>query len=167
MHHHRAFIYNDWANREELARLRQLAAPPGAALRVFAHIVAVEWLWLARLGWKASDMSVWPELTLERCAIELDWLRDAWRVVLRDADPTGVVEYRNSRGETWTNVTTSSRTFQCMARITAARSRRICARMAMSRRTRISFTPRDRACSRTSDEFQPAARSRLARRPEA
>jgi uncharacterized damage-inducible protein DinB len=103
MHHHRLFIYNDWANREELARLRELAAPPGAAVRLFAHIVAVEWLWLSRMGWKSADMSVWPDLTLERCANELDQLRDAWRVMLRDADPATVVEYRNSRGETWTN----------------------------------------------------------------
>ena len=100
----RLFVYNDWANREELSRLRELTVSPAPALRIFSHIIAAEWLWLARLGWSAAKMDVWPELTLTQCSVELDWLRDAWRAMLRDVDPTAVVEYRNSRGEIWTNV---------------------------------------------------------------
>jgi uncharacterized damage-inducible protein DinB len=99
----RLFDYDDWANREELSRLSAVAAPPAAAVRLISHIVSVQWLWLARLGWSGSKMEVWPDLTLLQCAKELDWLRDAWHVMLRDADPKTTVEYRNSKGETWSN----------------------------------------------------------------
>jgi uncharacterized damage-inducible protein DinB len=99
----RLFLYNDWANREEIARLGQITIGRGTALRLLGHIIAAEWLWLARLGWNAKQLEVWPDLTLERCSQDVDWLLDAWKVLLRDADRTAMVEYRNSKGETWTS----------------------------------------------------------------
>jgi len=99
----RLFAYNDWANRQEIDRLREIGRPRETALRLLGHIIAAEWLWLARLGWNAKKLDVWPELTLEQCATEVDWLLDAWKVLLRDADQSATVEYLNSKGETWTS----------------------------------------------------------------
>lgn len=98
----RLFIYDDWANREEVNRLREIGAPPPAG-RLLSHIIGAEWLWLERLGWAHSKMAVWPELTIEQCASELDWLRNAWAVMLRDVDRESSIEYRNSKGETWSS----------------------------------------------------------------
>src|SRR5262249_35813247 len=45
----RLFRYDDWANREEVSRLRAMTPPPPRALRILAHIAATQWLWLTRM----------------------------------------------------------------------------------------------------------------------
>lgn len=98
----RLFTYDDWANREEATRLAEIAAPP-RALRIFAHIVATEWLWIARLRGTEPRLAVWPELTLEQSAMEIDALRDAWSGYLHEAVFDTVIEYTNSAGEHWSS----------------------------------------------------------------
>jgi uncharacterized damage-inducible protein DinB len=95
------FDYEAWANREEVARLRALSAPAPRALAIIAHIVATEWLWLSRLRGEASRLAVWPSLTLDDCAAQLDAVSDAWRAMTIDDEQ--LVTYTNSRGETFTN----------------------------------------------------------------
>jgi uncharacterized damage-inducible protein DinB len=95
----RMFAYDDWANREELARARE-SAP---ALRLLNHIIAAQWLWIARLRNEKAKMAVWPELTIEQLPAELDGLRDAWRDILPDADLSSTVNYRNTKGEAWSS----------------------------------------------------------------
>ncbi|GAC1395857.1 MAG: hypothetical protein NVSMB68_12780 [Thermoanaerobaculia bacterium] len=96
----RLFSYDDWANREEVAHLRRHGAST-PAVRLLAHIIAAQWLWLERLGSAHVKMSVWPELTLDQCSSHLDGLRDAWGGTLRDADRDAIIDYRNSKGERW------------------------------------------------------------------
>lgn len=103
-HDRRLFAYNDWANREELARLRGIAAPPARAIRLLAHLVGTEWLWLARLRDDAATMAVWPELSLDEIAAQLDPLRDAWRDYLASANDGDSIRYTNSKGEAWTSL---------------------------------------------------------------
>jgi uncharacterized damage-inducible protein DinB len=97
----RLFDYDDWANREEVARLRAIDSPP--ALRLLSHIVGTQWLWLARIRSETPRMPVWPELTLDQAAGELDPLRDRWRETLRDVDRASSIDYRNSKGEPWSS----------------------------------------------------------------
>ena len=97
----RLFAYDDWANREEVTRLREINAP-AEAVRLLAHIVGADWLWLNRIRKQNATFAVWPELTLEQCAAELDPLRDAFAEAVR-MPGDGVVEYRNSKGEFWTS----------------------------------------------------------------
>jgi hypothetical protein len=73
----RLFDYDDWANREDLARFASLVQPSKTGLRIMCHIIGVEWLWLAHLGWGGTRMAVWPDMPIAQCLTELDWLRDA------------------------------------------------------------------------------------------
>jgi uncharacterized damage-inducible protein DinB len=98
----RFFAYDDWANREEVSRLRAMAAPPARAVRILAHIAATQWLWLQRmLGGTAPP--VWPEWALDECAAQFAALPAAWRDALPRIDRDAVITYTNSLGETWSS----------------------------------------------------------------
>jgi uncharacterized damage-inducible protein DinB len=92
----RLFRYDDWANREEISRLRALDLP--RAVRILAHIVATQWVWLQRLR-GGPPAEVWPEWTLDECERQLDLLREEWRVPVQVTEIT----YTNSLGERWTS----------------------------------------------------------------
>ena len=93
------FDYDDWANREEVRHLRSLKAPPPQAMKILAHIVGTEWLWLGRLRGEKPAV-VWPDLTLDQIAEQIDRLRDEWP---REFGRSDVVEYVNSKGEKWSS----------------------------------------------------------------
>jgi len=93
------FEYDDWANREEVRHLRSLKAPPPQAMKILAHIVGTEWLWLGRLRGEKPAV-VWPDLTFDQIAEQIDRLRDEWP---REFGRTDVVEYVNSKGEKWSS----------------------------------------------------------------
>jgi uncharacterized damage-inducible protein DinB len=97
---HRLFAYDSWANREEVRHLRALAAPPPRAVRILAHIVGTEWLWLGRLRGDPKPAIVWPDLTLDQIARQIEELAPEWP---KHFGSTDVVEYVNSKGETWTS----------------------------------------------------------------
>lgn len=105
----RQFSWNDWANRECLAALRQApkspAAPPQAVRRL-AHLGAAETLWLARLERRAQPMAVWPELALAEIASLVAELPELWRRYFDRAGESGLlatVAYTNSRGASFSN----------------------------------------------------------------
>jgi uncharacterized damage-inducible protein DinB len=61
------FQYDAWANRRVLESLKQPQAPP-KAIELFAHILAAQEIWLARLaGLDSSQIHVWPALTAAEC----------------------------------------------------------------------------------------------------
>ena len=93
------FDYDDWANREEVRHLRSVASPPPRAIKILAHIIGTEWLWLGRLR-REKPAVVWPDLTLDQIARQIGRLHDEWP---REFDRTDVVEYVNSKGERWTS----------------------------------------------------------------
>ncbi len=96
----RLFDYDDWANLEEVRHLRSLAAPPEKALRILAHIVGTEWLWLGRLRRAPKPAIVWPDLTLDECEQQIEGLHHEWP---RESGRTDVVEYVNSKGDHWSS----------------------------------------------------------------
>jgi len=93
------FEYDDWANREEVRHLRSLKAPPPQAMKILAHIVGTEWLWLGRLRGEKPAV-VWPDLTLDQIAEQIDRLRDEWP---REFGRNDVADYVNSKGEKWSS----------------------------------------------------------------
>ncbi len=100
----RLLTFNDWANREVLRAIGPEGEPDGA-VRLMAHVVAAEWLWLRRLGRNGRELAVWPELNAAECVRELAPLREAWRRLLDGGEDTlrGTITYTNSKGEPWTS----------------------------------------------------------------
>ena len=102
----RLFGYDDWANRETLAGLEAIEAPPAKSIRLLAHIAGAERLWYTRLRRQAKPAAVWPELSLTECRHALEDLANLWRGHLENLDPAAfdeTVEYVNSKGEPWSS----------------------------------------------------------------
>jgi uncharacterized damage-inducible protein DinB len=102
----RQFVYDEWANREVLARLRASARPPARPRQLLAHILAAERLWLERIRQQPQSLPVWPDFTLDECAAQIAELANLWREQLGQLSAPGLrqrVDYRNSRGEPWNN----------------------------------------------------------------
>ena len=97
----RLFQYDDWANREELRRLRESSNPQ--ALRLFAHIIGTEWVWYARLRSEPPREAVWPEISLDGCEQSLDLIGSFWAEFIAGADMNAAVSYTNSKGESHTS----------------------------------------------------------------
>jgi uncharacterized damage-inducible protein DinB len=102
--------YDDWANREVLKSIKSAEENlPGAAarpLKLLAHVIASEWLWLKRLGAPSGQMAVWPELEREECETQLDLLSMAWDRYLEassDEQLGDSVAYVSSKGEPWSS----------------------------------------------------------------
>jgi len=109
-HYRRLFTYDDWANREVLKSMKsqgqKLTGSAAQPLRLLAHVIGAEWLWLQRLGAPAGQMAVWPELGREECETQLDLLSVAWERYLEassDEHLGHTVAYVNSKGEPWSS----------------------------------------------------------------
>jgi uncharacterized damage-inducible protein DinB len=103
----RLFSYDAWANREALASLR--AAPEASRprpLRILAHVIGAESLWLDRLHRRPAALGVWPTLDLDGCDSSLTALAAEWTAflgALTPADLAEAVAYVNTKGESWTS----------------------------------------------------------------
>ncbi|MGD0569830.1 MAG: DinB family protein [Candidatus Sulfotelmatobacter sp.] len=105
-HLRRQFAYDAWANREVLAGLRTSTRHPARPLQLLAHILSAERLWLERIRKQPQSQPVWPEFSLEQCAVQIDELVLLWREHFDGLSPAGLVEpvtYKNSKGEAWTS----------------------------------------------------------------
>lgn len=97
------FLYDDWANGEEVRHLQSLQMPPKQAVAVLAHIAGCQWLWLDRLRNGPQRAAVWPDWDLDRCAEELRRLYHEWKSELAIADLHAVIDYTSSKGERWSS----------------------------------------------------------------
>jgi len=103
----RLFEHDAWANREALASLAASgkdAAPPAQALKVLAHVLGAERLWLDRILGAKPKVAVWPEASLERLRTDVDEMARRWEDYLDDlaaADLDREIGYVNSKGEPW------------------------------------------------------------------
>ena len=100
------FSYEDWANREVLASLRAVAAPPARSVGLLAHIVSAERLWLERLEGQKQALPVWPTFSLDQCKSEIDELAVLWKGYLGTIGEAGLlhsITYKNTKGETFTS----------------------------------------------------------------
>jgi uncharacterized damage-inducible protein DinB len=102
----RLLAYDERANREVLAVLAAATPPPERALKIFAHVLACEWLWLERLRRQRFKVVVWPDSSLATCREQLADLPKAWQLFFDTLDPRRLAEpvnYTNSKGEAWSN----------------------------------------------------------------
>lgn len=99
------FAHADWANARVFDSLQQGAEIDPHALEQYAHLLAAEHVWLARLEGRTSRVPIWPTLTLAECAAlsaentqgYARWLADARETLLAQD-----VSYRNSKGDAFT-----------------------------------------------------------------
>jgi len=102
-HFARQMTYDDWANRETLASLRKPAAP-APLVKVMAHIVAAESLWLTRARQESPAMAVWPEMSFAQIETHCASVARGWQALLNSLAPTDLsrpIAYTNSQGERW------------------------------------------------------------------
>jgi uncharacterized damage-inducible protein DinB len=100
------FRYDAWANRRVLESLKQPRTPP-KALELFAHILAAQEIWLARLAsLDSSQVQVWPALTLTDCEEGQRRLERALDVYLRGLNAEALeqpLDYRTTAGKAFRN----------------------------------------------------------------
>ncbi len=100
------FDHDAWANRETLESLKKTADPPWRSLKIMAHIIAAEDLWLVRLNQSGEAVVVWPEMSLDQLELHLNRLEKAWKQYLsgiNSGELLQIISYTNSKGEPWTN----------------------------------------------------------------
>jgi uncharacterized damage-inducible protein DinB len=105
-HLHRLFAYDEWANREVLDSLTAAANRPARSLKLLAHIMSAERLWLERLQRQKQSYAVWPDFSLDQCKTEITELPQLWGNYFEHLEPEKLSEnvaYRNSKGESWNN----------------------------------------------------------------
>ncbi len=98
----RLFKYDAWANEEALRSLRAMENPPARAVRLLAHILSAQWLWLERMKGVPQSFAVWPEWTLEEIEAQLPKLKREWKVFLgekKSPDLARRFQYTNTKGE--------------------------------------------------------------------
>jgi uncharacterized damage-inducible protein DinB len=101
----RLFAHAAWANRRVLDALRT-TPDPAEALRLFAHVLAAEHVWLSRLRGTAPAHAVWPPLTLGECVALADENAAGYTTYLAglgEGDFARPVRYRNTAGVEYTN----------------------------------------------------------------
>jgi uncharacterized damage-inducible protein DinB len=105
-HFARMFSYDHWANRECLSALCVVGSTNPKVLRLVAHTVSAQKLWLERILRQPQSLPVWPSSTVEECAALVDSMAIAWKEFL-DRLPAdaldATVEYRNSKGDPWSS----------------------------------------------------------------
>lgn len=90
-----------WADERVLDSLRGAAMPPGKAIELYAHVLAAEHVWLARLRGERPVVAVWQTLTLEECAAlgrETHEALAQFVSSLSQADLAREIAYTNSAG---------------------------------------------------------------------
>jgi uncharacterized damage-inducible protein DinB len=107
-HLQRQLGYDAWANAEVLAAIRASEGRSDAAkpLKLLAHILSAERLWLERLGGQPQSLPVWPEFSIDQCAEQFAELSALWSkyfAQLSSASLSELVTYKNSKGEAWTS----------------------------------------------------------------
>jgi uncharacterized damage-inducible protein DinB len=102
----RFFRYELWANRRVLESLQQ-SAPPAKAVELFAHVLAAQEVWLARLhGQDTSALAVWPDISLGDCQTALKRLETSVQTYVESLNEDILetrIAYRTQRGDRFEN----------------------------------------------------------------
>ena len=97
------FTYNHWANRRILDSFEDPPNRRGEAVRVLAHLLIAEKMWLVRLlkNEDTTGFNFWPELSLAECEALANENQKAYAVLfdnLTEKALDAVATYKNSKG---------------------------------------------------------------------
>jgi len=105
-HIRRLYDHMVWADARTLNSLRAMHAAPLDALRLYAHVLAAEHVWLSRVEGREPGLAVWPALDLDECAA-LSAKNHSTFALLAETLSTDElqrrVSYRNSKGDAFVN----------------------------------------------------------------
>jgi len=98
------YEHNWWAHDALIVELRRQPPDPDT-LRLFAHIVAAEHLWLSRIDMAKPRVAVWPALSPDEIAALESENRRRFRELLKRPDDSRAqrIRYRNSAGNEFEN----------------------------------------------------------------
>jgi len=100
-HFVRLLGHQAWADSRVLNALQNASDTPPDALKLFAHILGAEHIWLARLQGVAPTEAVWPDLSLAGCLRVASEDEHGYRDFIFGLNPPAlrrIVQYRNSAG---------------------------------------------------------------------
>lgn len=93
----------DWANKQVLHYLMKNDVTEPEILKIFAHILLAEKVWITRLQRKDSNqLAIWSDLDLSSCSSLLEENKRSYRYFLSffsDSDLDQNISYKNSKGE--------------------------------------------------------------------
>lgn len=103
----RMWAHAAWADAALLEALTRGSNVPAEAWREYAHVIAAEAVWLARLEQRPAPVPVWPtlspnEVAALRASVVTGY--DAYLARLDAASLLGSFTYRNSTGQEFTSV---------------------------------------------------------------
>jgi uncharacterized damage-inducible protein DinB len=85
--------------------VRACSEAQAEALPLFAHLLAAEHVWLARLRTREATVPVWPQLTLTECERLADENAAGYATFVGsrgENDLASLIRYRNTKGEEFT-----------------------------------------------------------------
>ena len=90
-----------WADDAVLGSLRAAPGSDDRSVTLYAHVVAAEAVWIARIAGRTPDVAVWPTLSLDEAAALSRRNVDELARIMDSSTPDDFardVEYRNSAG---------------------------------------------------------------------
>ncbi len=105
-HIRRLYDHMVWADARTLNSLRTMHAAPLDALRLYAHLLAAEHVWLTRMEGREPELAVWPALDLDECAALSAKNHSAFALMVETLSTDELqrtVRYRNTKGEQFVN----------------------------------------------------------------
>jgi uncharacterized damage-inducible protein DinB len=95
-----------WADVAVFAAIEAGGAAASSAVREFAHLVAAQEVWLARLEGRPVQVAVWPDLSVAEVKVRFTAAEAAFATymeTLRPADLETVVDYTTGDGRPFSN----------------------------------------------------------------
>jgi len=102
----RIFEHMTWADNRTLGSLREMREAPNRAIELFAHVIAAEHVWLARIEQRTPEVEVWPKLSLDECDRLMSANHRAYLGLLSRTDSAALnanVKYKTVAGKEFSN----------------------------------------------------------------
>jgi uncharacterized damage-inducible protein DinB len=100
------FEHLKWADERVHESLVGAVNPPPHTLDLFAHVIAVEHVWLSRIRGEKPEVAVWPKLSLAQCAELGTRNANELLALVESVDEIALdsgITYRNSAGAEFTS----------------------------------------------------------------
>ncbi len=97
----RLYRHMAWADERALTSLRDMTVPLSQAVDLLAHILGAEHEWLCRVESKRASHTIWPKLSIAKCATLARENHAAFNRLAANAHTEAgqrLITYRNSSG---------------------------------------------------------------------